>query len=149
MPESARVVTRPATAPQAPAPATAPTPPVAPAGATGTTAPAAPSAAVASPASVASPPAAAGATGWAVTTRWLWLVVAAGIAFVVIGTAMYWSVVSRQNPFESGIGSENPVVEQILTTLAPALVQVGVLAVVGALLAWAIIGTSTGRRGRP
>lgn len=87
----------------------------------------------------------------ATTSRWLWLVLGAGVLFVVVGSATYWSVVSRQNPFESGVGARDVVFEQMLTSLAPAVVQAGVLGIVGALLAWALLGGRSSRThdGRP
>jgi hypothetical protein len=81
----------------------------------------------------------------------LWLVLGAGVLFVVVGSATYWSVVSRQNPFQSGVGARDVVFEQMLTSLAPAVVQAGVLGIVAALLAWALLGGRSSRThdGRP
>ncbi|WP_308798525.1 hypothetical protein [Agromyces silvae] len=84
----------------------------------------------------------------AIVARWLWLVFGAGAAFTIVGTALYWSVVSRQNPFESGAGARDTTVDQILTSLTPAIVQAGVLGMVGALLAWALIGARGAHRDR-
>lgn len=88
------------------------------------------------------------ASARAIVTRWLWLVFGAAVAFVIAGTALYWSVVSRQNPFDSDVGGRDTTVEQIVTSLSPAVVQAGVLGMVGALLAWALLGGRDARQDR-
>lgn len=89
----------------------------------------------------------ASAPASAVLTRWLWLVAGAGLAFVVVGTAMYWSILSRRNPFNGGLGGGDALADQVLTSLAPQLVMAGILGIVGAVLCWAVLaGAGAGKR---
>jgi hypothetical protein len=106
------------------------------------------------PASVASAAPADGAPARAdqliqvATARWLWLVAAAGAVFVVVGTALYWALLTRRNPFVSGVGTADAIADQVLMSLSPQLVVAGVIGIVGAVLGWALVAGTGSRRRR-
>lgn len=77
-----------------------------------------------------------------VTTRWLWLVLAAALVFIVAGVALAWNIWMTRNPFVGTRSDEDLFVDTLLQ-LVPSVVTVGVLGVVGVLLVWAL----TTRRG--
>ncbi|WP_350348059.1 hypothetical protein ABIQ69_15695 [Agromyces sp. G08B096] len=81
-----------------------------------------------------------------VATRWLWLVLAASALLIVVGVASYWSLIGGRGAYGYAMGTDEAVRSAIVSALGPALAEVGVLGIVGVLLAWALV--AGGRRER-
>jgi len=76
--------------------------------------------------------------------RWFWIALAACVLFVVVGIALFWNGASDRSMFRAAPASLEGAFNQFSMTLAPGLVQAGVLGAVAVLVVWAI----TGRRSR-
>jgi hypothetical protein len=76
--------------------------------------------------------------------RWFWIALAACVVFIVVGGALFWNGASDRSMFTSAPSGLEGAFNQFSMSLAPALVQAGVLGSVVVLVVWAI----TGRRSR-
>lgn len=97
--------------------------------------------------SAAVAPADGGIASWPANV-WLWIAFGACLAFVVVGSWAIWSQVSDPRNY---LGSVSVGVDEslrlLVSYLAPALVQAGVVGAVVVLATWAIRGRSSRRAG--
>jgi hypothetical protein len=73
--------------------------------------------------------------------RWFWIALAACVAFVVLGSVLFWVQTSDPSVYMGGPGAGiDETVRVVVSVLSPALVQAGVLGVVAVLLIRAVRG---------
>jgi hypothetical protein len=78
-------------------------------------------------------------------SRWFWIAIGACLAFVVVGSILYW--VQASDPWLYTGSSRSRIDETIslvVTALSPAFVQAGVLGTVAVLVIWAARGARRG-----
>lgn len=78
------------------------------------------------------------------STRWFWIALGACAVFIVVGVALFWNGASDRSMFRGAPSGLEGAFNQFSMTIAPGLVQAGVIGVVAVLVMWAI----TGRRSR-
>lgn len=79
------------------------------------------------------------------STRWFWIALAACLAFIVVGVALFWNGASDRAMFRAAPSGLEGAFNQFSMTLAPGLVQAGVIGVVIVLVMWALTGRRSGR----
>ncbi|UOE43707.1 hypothetical protein [Agromyces larvae] len=84
-----------------------------------------------------------------VAGRWLWLVLGLSLVFVIGGALAYWQSLTAQNPYTGAVSTMDPATMLIISSAAPAAVELGVIGVVASLVGWAIIGSTARTRGAP
>jgi hypothetical protein len=74
-------------------------------------------------------------------TRWFWIAIGVCLAFIAIGSLLYWNLASDprrySGPMEVGVDA---TIRMVVSALSPALVIAGVIGIVGVLATWAISG---------
>ena len=74
-------------------------------------------------------------------TRWMWIALGACVAFVVVGAVAFWVQASDPSNYIGGVREGiDETFRLIVNTLAPALVQAGLLGIVVVLVVWAVRG---------
>jgi uncharacterized membrane protein YgcG len=85
-------------------------------------------------------------TAWS-GVRWFWIAIGACLAFIVVGSLMYWNTVADPRRYTGPIGSGiDETIRMVITALAPALVEAGVLGIVIVLAVWAFRGRRSSTR---
>lgn len=74
-------------------------------------------------------------------TRWMWIALGACVAFVVVGAVAFWVQASDPSNYIGGVRAGiDETFRLIVNTLAPALVQAGLIGIVVVLVTWAVRG---------
>ena len=74
-------------------------------------------------------------------TRWMWIALGACVAFVVLGAVAFWVQASDPSNYIGGVRAGiDETFRLIVNTLAPALVQAGLIGIVVVLVTWAVRG---------
>ena len=74
-------------------------------------------------------------------TRWMWIALGACVVFVVVGALAFWVQASDPSNYIGGVRAGiDETFRLIVNTLAPALVQAGLIGIVVVLVTWAVRG---------